>query len=78
MAIEDSLDSERLAIGRLERALARAESAIERLEQSDDGDGGPSNDTDNAPDLTALRAEVSAAISEIDNLLMQNGEAANG
>lgn len=61
------LDTAALAMGRLERALARIETAVAR-------------DTHAArPPLdVALRAEVAAAIAEIDMILQTAGDKTHG
>jgi hypothetical protein len=71
MDMELDLDESSLAIGRIERALSRIETALtERANRP--ADETPPSDSG---DQSALKAEVAAVIGELDRLI---SEAKNG
>ena len=68
--MELDLDESSLAIGRIERALSRIEKAL-----ADRAARTPPSPSDDAPESSALKAEVAAVIGELDRLI---AEAKNG
>ena len=74
MTVNEGLDTSRLAIGRLERALSRAEKAARNL---------PARSTEPAQaagqnaDIASLKDELHSAIAEIDAIMSQSGKSAH-
>lgn len=62
MSMDAELDAAKLAIGRLEHALERAENAARRLDEQADLGG-------DLRDRSALSKEISDSIAQIDSLL---------
>ncbi|MBN8845020.1 MAG: hypothetical protein J0H88_17430 [Sphingomonadales bacterium] len=71
--MELDLDESSLAIGRIERALSRIEKAL--TERATRPAPEPASSESNPDDQTALKAEVTAVIGELDRLI---AEAKNG